>query len=1393
MLTIAKLRQWSVRYYNDTSRAALNAALDRRSANGGLGEYYTEGETRGAVWMVAGDAERVAGLVGLSAEQRAGGVADLDAVARWLDDGVAPGGASGRRFAERHNHGFDLTFCAPKSVSVLRAVDTAGVVSKAVAEAHTAGIAAALEYLHRHAGYTRVHNPVTGMKDLQRLPGLVAAAYQHETSRAGDPHLHTHVLVPNRQARADGVLVAIDSDSLWHEARAAGVIYQATLRRRVWELAGLEWDAVDAHSGMAEIAGVDGAVLAAASQRSTQLHQWATQHLVVGESVTAGQLASAQKATRPKKPEHRPWGELRQEWTGRFGEVVLDPAAQSVAREAREAAARSSAGQVVAAAVAGIARSAFTRADLVEALGARLPVMVDAAPAAPLELVEALAERAAVRITDPRAAHEREGHERYTAAPMIAEEIAVWEMIGARDAAAVFDASAVVDAAGLSADQARAVAAVAGSPWLVQVITAPAGAGKTTSLRALREAAHAGGIARVVVVAPTGRAVDVALAEGAADTGATVAATLADLREGHGPQLDAGTLLLVDEAGMVGTPALRELLAAATAAGVKTVLVGDAHQLAPVRSRGGMFAELVADLPWAQHLSAVWRMADPAERDASLGIRDGDGPALAEAVGWYRDAGRLHTGDPVTMAADALAAWTADQTAGVDALLIADRWEIADALNERIHRDTVAADAPTVGGARRCRIGVGDVVISRRNEPTIEVWAADTRRDNVAPLEDAPVRNGQRWQVVKIDPAGDRIAARRIGDGALTVFTGDYLHRHVHHGYAVTVHAAQGTTVDRCHAVLTAGGRRSAAYVAMTRGRQANHVYLYEQIAGEGDHEHTPTPEAGVHPARRGDAADAATTLLELLGRDEPARTAGATAADTDRAGLPAAVVELLDARTRALAGVRSAHHDHTQAAARAAAAAALVERTADLQAAVEAFVCAAGARSGAAVYADPTADHAPGLDESTRQAVAAVTTTMHAVQPVACADPGQRAAIIDAVAAAAHQSDRPAWLTQTETTTEAAAARRPAGVSAMNPAQALTAMADPQRQLPIGGVLIVENAEQLPAEQLTALCLHAGASNTKLLLLSDPTATGPGRDLTDTLAGLPWAQHLGPTPTTPGIVERAAAWTATHPPAAAADIDTGQAGQEELPRPLHHSLSTAAERRSPAVIGRRPVQSVLAGLDPAARRAVERIAVSPTMVHTLDLNTSDEGQDKAAVIAALTRTGGSTIQIGVIPIGPAADHAEQQPYQRYLVDGKTVADSLYRQTWKPPAGSRIILDGADHLPTNTLTWWLSTAAHHDLKLVLITDQAHPGPGRHLTDTLAAAAPWAAHHLHHTTDTGHQAAATIVGRLVQAHTGLITAHHDAEHAIAQQRERYRRQERDRDRSRSRDDGYDLSL
>jgi hypothetical protein len=277
-------------------------------------------------------------------------------------------------------------------------------------------------------------------------------------------------------------------------------------------------------------------------------------------------------------------------------------------------------------------------------------------------------------------------------------------------------------------------------------------------------------------------------------------------------------------------------------------------------------------------------------------------------------------------------------------------------------------------------------------------------------------------------------------------------------------------------------------------------------------------------------------------------------------------------------------------------------------------------------------------------------------------------------------------------------------------------------------------------------------------------------------------------------VVERDEVWAATHPPATAV-TESGR----DLPGWLRATLTDAAAQRSPAVIGRPPAPGVVAGLDPSGRRTVERIATSPTLVHTLDCDTTiDGGQGKAAVLGALTRTGGAGIHMVVIPIGPTTvAQAAEQPYQRYLRDQKAISDDLARRVWQPPPGSRVVLDGADHLDTTTLTSWLRTAARHDLNLVLITDQAHPGPQRHLTDTLAAAAPWAAHHLDQTAHTRQHSATVAVGRLAAAHTDLIQAHHDAERAVAEHRERSRHQDRARDRNRGRDrgrdDDYDISL
>ncbi|MGY4712984.1 MobF family relaxase [Mycolicibacterium sp. CBM1] len=1103
VLTISRLKARSMAYYNDTSRAAMNAAADRQRAGGGLGEYYSETETRAPVWMLSGGSEKAAALTGLSASDRGGGMADLDVVEHWIVDGIAPNGATGRAFGERSVHGFDLVFSPPKSVSLARAVGGDEVLSKAITDAHKVAVSEALEYLHNHAGYTRVHNPSTGNKDLVRLPGLVTAAYQHETSRTGDPHLHTHVLLPNRQARADGQLVSIDSKSLYHEAKAAGIIYQATLRHELHQSMDLEWEPVDPHTGQADIAGIDPETITAWSQRATQLREWAAANLACDDPnhPTPAQLATAQKATRPRKPESLSWAELRASWAADERGFAIRESGQAAARHARRTA-RGNVLDAARAAAAGITKPAFTRADLIEAIGARLPVAIDGAPQGPLALLEALADRMAVPLTAPRAAHEREGHERFTTAPIIGEEAAIVSLMGAQHAAAALPANAI-DTEELSTEQARAVTAIANAPWLVQPLSAPAGAGKTTSLRALREAVQRSPRHdRVLVLAPTGKAVDIAVREHAGDTGLTVAAALKRLRNGS-LTFDPRTVVVVDEAGMVGTPALRELLTATTTASTKTVLVGDAHQLAPVKSRGGMFDQLCVDLPWTQHLTEVWRMRDVEERTASLGVRHGGAAARRRAVDWYRRHSRLATGDTVTMAADALAAFTCDRQAGKDALLVGDSWEMCDALNTRIHHDTIDANAPTVAAARGHRIAVGDVVISRRNDPDIPVYDAHGTRQQTAD----PVRNGHRWDIIDVDPKTGRIAGRRLSDGAYAVFAGTYLRTQVHLGYAVTVHAAQGATADTTHTLLSDTAHKGLAYVGLTRGRDTNHVYLYTQDAAEADHAHAELAPA-VYIGRRGTAREAAALLAQIVGRDTRDQTAAIAAADTDRALLTEPVVNLLERRTRARTTARIDHHHHLADRALATELPALVAEVTQIEASWQ--------RSPATVY-PPPAHGWQDLDDSTRAAVTTITASMQNVQVLTAGSDTDKHAALAAVTAAVHGTNKHVMAMPATRGAAAEATHQPYDADRItSPRETRERIDKGQWNIPRGTLLIIDDADHLDPKLLHYFTEHATTSNTKLLLVHTPTPERqPAHTVVQALADtLPWTQQIGTSST---------------------------------------------------------------------------------------------------------------------------------------------------------------------------------------------------------------------------------------------------------------------------------------
>ena len=278
-------------------------------------------------------------------------------------------------------------------------------------------------------------------------------------------------------------------------------------------------------------------------------------------------------------------------------------------------------------------------------------------------------------------------------------------------------------------------------------------------------------------------------------------------------------------------------------------------------------------------LSQVMRFTDPAEAAASLAIRVGD-PA---GLGFYLDQRRVHVGDQATAVEQAYAAWAADRAAGRTTVLLAPTRQVTAALNARARDDRLRRDGPPsreVLLSDGLRASAGDLLLTRRND----------RRLPLTPLDF--VKNGDRWIVQHVHESG-AVDVRHLALGTRVTLPADYVATAAELGYAATIHAAQGITTDTAHTVLTGGETRQLVYVALTRGRAGNHLYL--ATAGDGDPHDAIRPETLRPPT-------AVDTLTAILARDgvQPSATTQIRDAASPAVRLRDAVVRYSDAVTLA-------------------------------------------------------------------------------------------------------------------------------------------------------------------------------------------------------------------------------------------------------------------------------------------------------------------------------------------------------------------------------------------------------------------------------------------------------------------------------------------------------------
>jgi hypothetical protein len=381
---------------------------------------------------------------------------------------------------------------------------------------------------------------------------------------------------------------------------------------------------------------------------------------------------------------------------------------------------------------------------------------------------------------------------------------------------------------GLRLDQAAAVWHVLTSRRTTEIVTGPAGTGKTWVL-ATAAAIWDG----PVFGTATSQNATNELHKAGVQVAANTTRLLADLTEGRIP---SGSLILADEGSMISMTHLAAIVSYAAQNSCKLVLAGDQEQLAAVEGGGAM--TLLADRLGYVQLAEPVRFTAEWERAASLRLRAGDATALDE----YDQYGRIQGAPPDQAMEQAARTYVASSLDGRDVLLMAADWARCRELSQRIREDLIhlglVDNAQTVRIADGVQASVGDLIICRRNDHGIEAGQPGRALANGDVLRIEAITPGGIMVRRRLDP--DRATGQRRFTTQAFRYDG---YQSADLAYAITGHSAQGATVHTGIALVTGTEDRQWLYPAMTRGTDMNAAFVFTTPARPAD------PQPGTRPA----------------------------------------------------------------------------------------------------------------------------------------------------------------------------------------------------------------------------------------------------------------------------------------------------------------------------------------------------------------------------------------------------------------------------------------------------------------------------------------------------------------------------------------------------------------
>jgi conjugative relaxase-like TrwC/TraI family protein len=769
--------------------------------------------------------------------------------------------------------GFDLVFSPVKSAALLWALDERPWVRDAVKSAHEAAVAEALALVEEHAAFTR-----TGSGGIAQIEtsGLVAAAFEHWDSRAGDPNLHTHVAVSSKVQGTDGRWRALDARPLYAMKVAASEAYNTAFEAHLTARLGVTFTprpGATRGEPVREITGIPPAMIAFFSRRRAAiearyaglLRDYRAAH--GHDPGTSAAYALARQANLDTRQGKKPPRSLndkqaawREELQQRFGPGALaqvmqavpsSPAAEAPATLTSAADHQALAERTVATVAAR--RSTWTvwniRAEVERQLRTEIPALPPGRHRETADTVTALAispafsiacevpspldEPPVLRRSDGEPVFTRHGAERFTSQAVLDAETRLANAartptatgLSGPSVAAALDGFEAGTCTTLDAGQRGLVTAFACDSWLLIAGIGPAGSGKTTAMRALEYALRHGG-QRLVPLATSAAAADVLGRElGVRAENLhkflhewTTGRAADRLRMGASVPEDLRMFRLVPgdvvlvDEAGMAGTLMLDRLVTIVSSRGAVVRLLGDDRQLPAVEGGGAL-RLVAAAPSTPQLTTLYRFRDPEEAAATLQLRTGD-PA---AVDWYARTGRIITGSRENMTQAAYKGWRNDMLAGQVTLMAAADGTDVTKLSARARADRVTAGQVEADGVRLRDgnlAGVGDWIVTRLNDRRLSLYSG---RDWV--------KNGDAWHVVRrLDDGSLRV--RHLGHCGLITLPATYVHDHVQLLYATTAHRAQGTTVDTAHPLITEGMSREALYVLATRARERTTLYV---------------------------------------------------------------------------------------------------------------------------------------------------------------------------------------------------------------------------------------------------------------------------------------------------------------------------------------------------------------------------------------------------------------------------------------------------------------------------------------------------------------------------------------------------------------------------------------